>query len=71
MRTMALLYQENGLWMINGSKHRMETLEKVAQTDPSYIWWVWHKVGPSLSDEAFFAVEDIMDKYKIPFNSEK
>ena len=68
---MALLYKENGQWMINGAKHRMESLDKVAQTDPGYLWWAWHNVGPTMDDETFYALVDTMERYKIPFDRPK
>jgi hypothetical protein len=68
---MALVYKKENVWHLNGSKHRGKTLAEVAKTDPGYIWWIWHKIGPSMADETYYAVEDAMYKNSIPFNKSK
>lgn len=68
---MALVYKKEKIWYLNGSKHLGKTLEEVAKIDPGYVWWIWHKIGPAMADETYYAIEDVMYKNNIPFNKNK
>lgn len=63
----------DGAWrIVKGRKHGPcsvypcgKDLEKVAQEDPGYLKWVFKEVGPTLPDEAFYALDDCVIKYRI------
>lgn len=50
-------------WVFKGGKHMGETIEQVAVNDPSYVRWAWSQ--HDLTDEAFYALSDCMDKFNI------
>jgi len=55
-------------WVLGGresSKHKGETLEKVAEADPSYLTFMWQNSLKYLSDEAINALDDVMEKKNI------
>lgn len=49
-----------------GSKHRGQTLVKVAEVDPSYLTFLWSNSLKYLNKEATDALDDIMEKHDIP-----
>lgn len=56
-------------WVLGGregSKHRGQTLEKVAEVDPSYLTFMWSNSLKYLKDDAINALDDLMDKQNIP-----
>lgn len=63
----------DGAWRVTrGRKHgpciaypNGKDLEKIAQEDPTYLRWVFKEVGPTLSDDAFYALDDCVIKYNI------
>lgn len=63
----------DGAWrVVRGRKHgpsgaypNGEDLDKVAQEDPGYLKWVFNEVGPTLPDDSFYALDDVVIKYKI------
>lgn len=62
---MAILYQQDGRWVIGGTKHRGKWLDEVARHDPSYLKWVFLKASVDLSTDAFNALSDVLEKYHI------
>lgn len=40
-------------------------LEDVARADPSYLKWIFLKASVDLSDDAFNALSDVLEKYRI------
>jgi hypothetical protein len=52
--------------------HKGKYLEDVAKEDPSYLTWAYvGEVYFDLPDEMFHAVQDVMTKFKIPFEKPK
>ena len=62
---MAIVYKDGSEWRVRGSKHEGETLQQVAKDDPTYLRWMYKKASEDLSDEAFYALEDVMKKFRI------
>lgn len=62
---MAILYPQDGHWLVGGTKHRGRMLEDVARVDPSYLKWIFLKASVDLSDDAFNALSDVLEKYRI------
>ena len=67
---MALLKKDpKGGWVLagrEGSKHKGKTLVEVAESDPSYLTFLWSNSLKYLSDDAINALDDIMEDRKIP-----
>lgn len=55
-----MLKMVDGTFRFTRGKHDGETLEEVADSDPSYLKWVFNEASERLSDEAFHALEDVM-----------
>jgi hypothetical protein len=55
----------HGEWVFAHGKHQGRTLETVAEEDPSYLQWMYSKASDGLSKEAFYSLEDIMEKHDI------
>jgi hypothetical protein len=67
----ALLRKDSKLktWVFEGregSKHKGKTLVEVANTDPSYLTFLWSNSLKYLSDAAIDALDDIMEDFQIP-----
>jgi hypothetical protein len=62
-----LLELIDGVWFVNGRKHNKVPLDEVAKKDPSYLNWMFNEKGEALDDEPFHALEDVMEKFHIPF----
>lgn len=69
---MAILSKEGEQWVVGGTKHRGRKLDEVAEADPSYLKWMFRKASVDLSTEAFNALSDVLEKYKIdPYKKDK
>lgn len=55
---------ETGQYIINSRKHPGETLEKVAESDPGFLRWLYSDMTQysKLDDAAAEALEDILQK---------
>lgn len=62
---MALLEQLNDEWVFARGKFAGETLKQVAKEQPSYLQWVFENATDGLSDDAFHALEDMMEENEI------
>jgi broad specificity phosphatase PhoE len=64
---MAILMKDpnNFLWCFKHGKYQGKTIEEVAEEDPGYLRWVHDKATDDLSDEAFYELEDTMEKFNI------
>ena len=63
---MALLAKDaEGVWVFKHGKYAGKTLEEVCVEAPTYIKWMQAKAADDLSDEAYFEVEDAMEKHNI------
>jgi hypothetical protein len=54
-----------GSWCFLSGKHKDKTLDEVARESPEYLQWVRRKGSLALSDEAFYALEDVMLAHRI------
>ncbi len=64
-----LIKNREGIWIINSrnnSKHKGKSLEKIAETEPSYLTFMWSNSLKYLSDDAINVLDDLMEKYQIP-----
>lgn len=43
-------------------KHRGESLSSVAESDITYLKWVFKKASTDLADDVFHALEDVMEE---------
>lgn len=57
-----MIKKVDGVFCFTRGKHQNEKLEDVAVSDPSYLKWVFNEASESLSDEAFHALEDVMEE---------
>jgi hypothetical protein len=62
---MLLKKNEKDQLVFQHGKHRLETLEQVAEDDPSYIKWVFNNASEDLPTEVHHALEDVMEKNNI------
>ena len=62
---MAIIYHDGSDWAFKHGKYVGKTLKEVAESDPSYLQWMFAKASDDLSDEAFHALEDIMEENDI------
>ena len=62
---MALIYKDGEHWAFKHGKYMGKTLKEVAEEDPSYLQWMFSKASDDLSNEAFHALEDIMEEHDI------
>lgn len=60
-----ILKKVDGEWVFSKGKHEGETLDEVANEDPGYLRWAHSKASDDLSDEAYYALEDVMEKNDI------
>jgi hypothetical protein len=64
---MALIKREGEHYSFIRGKHQGETLDDVAASDPSYLQWMFENATEDLDDEAFHALEDVMEENSIDF----
>jgi hypothetical protein len=62
-------HPDSGLWAFKGGRHQGETIEQVAASDPNYVRWAWGQ--EDLTDDAFYALSDCLDRFNIPRTKEK
>lgn len=60
-----MIDKKDGEWILIHGKHQGKTLTEVAEEDPNYLKWVHKKASDDLSDEAFYALEDVMENNDI------
>lgn len=64
---MPLLKQQGNEYVFIRGKHEGDTLDRVAEDDPSYLQWLHKddKAGSDLPKEAWEALEEVMEEYSI------
>lgn len=53
----------NGEWTFSRGTHRTKTLGQVALKSLSYLLWVQKDASSNLTDEAFYALSDEIDRH--------
>lgn len=53
------------------TKHRGETIEQVARTDPNYLRWARRECTVGVAPEIFDAIDDAMVTSGVPFAAPK
>jgi hypothetical protein len=62
---MALIKKDGDHYVFKHGKHQGDTLEDVAESDPGYLKWMHENAVKDLDNEAFYALEDVMEKNDI------
>lgn len=62
---MAILAHDGNHVVFKHGKHRGETLDEVAESDPGYLKWVFHEASGDLSDDIFRVLEDCLTDHDI------
>jgi hypothetical protein len=65
---MALLFKDpSSNWVFQRGKHIGRTLEEAAKVDPSYLQWMFLNATEDLNNEAYYLLEDVMERNRIEF----
>ena len=59
------------IFTASSKKHALETIEKVARTDPGYLQWARRERSVGLPLDIFEAIENVMQTNGVPFSRNK
>lgn len=65
---MALIKKSGSVFVFTSGKHAGETVESVARADRGYLQWARKDASENVADEAYYHLEEVMQKFQIPFN---
>jgi hypothetical protein len=68
---MALIKKSGSEYVFASGKHANEALSSVAKSDPKYLQWARNRAFDGISDDAYYALEDMMMKSSIPLTPKK
>lgn len=52
-------------WVFAHGKYEGKSIEEVVEDDPNYIKWAYQKASDDLPDEAYYALEDLLEENDI------